>query len=125
MSTEPPVSTPPADTLPTPPPPVKRRWRRPTRRTVFRAISWTVGALIVLFLILGIWIYRESVGRFQVRRLRLPTRIYADYMPLAPGNALQTDDLLEKLDRLGYRESARLAQPVSPPQNSRPHSSAI
>lgn len=106
MSTEPPIPSPPAE----PPPPVRRR-HRPTRRTVFRAISWTAGALIVLFLILGVWIYRESVGRFQVRRLRLPTRIYADYMPLAPGNALQVDDLLEKLDRLGYREVEALAQP--------------
>jgi penicillin-binding protein 1B len=107
MSTEPPVSSPPSD----PPPPPTRKRRRPSRRTVFRAISWTVGTLTVLFLILGIWIYRESVGRFQVRRLRLPTRIYADYMPLAAGNALQVDDLLEKLDRLGYREAKALAQP--------------
>jgi penicillin-binding protein 1B len=109
MSTEPPVPSPPADT-PTPPPPV-RRFRRPTRRTVFRVISWTVGVFLVLLLIVGVWIYRESVGRFQVRRLRLPTRIYADYMPLAPGNALPVDDLLEKLDRLGYREAKTLAQP--------------
>jgi penicillin-binding protein 1B len=107
MSTEPPVPSPPAET---PPPPV-RRFRRPTRRTVFRVISWTVGAFLVLLLVLGVWIYRESVGRFQVRRLRLPTRIYADYMPLAPGNALSVDDLLEKLDRLGYREAKTLAQP--------------
>jgi penicillin-binding protein 1B len=67
--------------------------------------------LTVLLLLLGIWIYRESVGRFQVRRLRLPTRIYADAMPLQAGAALQMDDLLEKLDRLGYREAERPAQP--------------
>ena len=108
MSAEPPIPSPPSE--PPPPPPVRRR-RRPTRRTVFRVISWTVGAFIVLFLILGIWIYRESVGRFQVRRLRLPTRIYADTMPLVPGNALRMDDLLEKLDRLGYREAETLARP--------------
>jgi penicillin-binding protein 1B len=98
MSAEPPLHSPPPQ-----PPPLRRR--RPSRRTVFRAISWTVGALAALFLILGIWIYREAVGRFQVRRLRLPTRIYADTMPLVPGNALQMDDLFEKLDRLGYREA--------------------
>ncbi|MGZ8710336.1 MAG: transglycosylase domain-containing protein, partial [Thermoanaerobaculia bacterium] len=109
MSAEPPIPSPPSEPPP-PPPPVRRR-RGPSRRTVFRVISWTVGAFIVLFLILGIWIYRESVGRFQVRRLRLPTRIYADTMPLVPGNALQMDDLLEKLDRLGYREAETLAQP--------------
>ena len=109
MSIEPPIPPPPAPTPAPAPPPVRRR--RPTRRTVFRAISWTVGGFALLFLILGIWIYRESVGRFQVRRLRLPTRIYADYMPLVPGNALQMDDLLEKLDRLGYREAKRIGQP--------------
>lgn len=104
MSTEPPVTSPPPAT-----PPARRR--RPTRRTVFRVIRWTVAGFFVLLLLLGIWIYRESVGRFQVRRLRLPTRIYADFVPLQPGNALQMDDLLEKLDRLGYREAPRLAQP--------------
>ena len=108
MSTEPPISTPPT---PPPPPPARRRFRRPTRRTVFRAISWSVGAIALLLLILGIWIYRESVGRFQVRRLRLPTRIYADMMPLQAGNALPMDDLLEKLDRLGYREDEQLDEP--------------
>jgi penicillin-binding protein 1B len=88
-----------------------RGWRMPPRRTIFRFISWTVGALIVLVLILGIWVYRTSVGKFQVRKLRLPTRIYADITPLRPGQPLQTDDLLEKLDRLGYRDVKRLEQP--------------
>jgi penicillin-binding protein 1B len=74
-------------------------------------LSWTGGAFLLLTVILGIWIYRESVGRFQVRKLRLPTRIYADYTPLTAGAAMQRDDLLEKLDRLGYREAERLAKP--------------
>ena len=65
----------------------------------------------VLFLVLGIWVYRTSVGRFQIRKLRLPTRIYADITPLRTGQALQTDDLLEKLDRLGYSDVERLKQP--------------
>jgi penicillin-binding protein 1B len=105
MSTEPPVPSPTPDPAPRP------RRRRPTRRTVFRVISWTVGAFIVLVLLLGVWIYRQSVGKFQVRRLRLPTRIYADAAPLTAGMPLQLDDLLEKLDRLGYREAERLTQP--------------
>src|SRR5688572_7885325 len=104
---------------PVPPakPAPRRNWRawlpkrRPTRRTVFRVISWSVAAIAALFLVLGIWVYRTSVGRFQIRKLRLPTRIYADITPLRPTQALQTDDLLEKLDRLGYREVERLAQP--------------
>jgi len=109
--TQPPIDTPPpAAPEPAPVPRARRRWP-PKRRTVFRVISWTVGIGALLLLILGIWIYRESVGRFQVRKLRLPTRIYADYTPLVAGNALQADDLLEKLDRLGYREAENLQNP--------------
>ncbi|HVE70988.1 MAG TPA: PBP1A family penicillin-binding protein [Thermoanaerobaculia bacterium] len=78
---------------------------------MFRVLRWGFLAFVALVVILGIWIYRESVGRFQVRRLRLPTRIYADAVPLQPGMPLQLDDLLEKLDRLGYREAQRVAQP--------------
>ena len=104
---EPPVTAAPV----TPPAPKKRPRRRPTRRQIFKAISWTVAAIFVLILLLGIWVYRESVGRFQVRKLRLPTRVYADFTRLQPGVALRTDDLLEKLDRLGYREVPRLAEP--------------
>ena len=103
----------PPEPAPAPPatPPRKRMRRMPPRRTIFRIISWTVVSLIAIVLILGIWVYRESVSRFQVRKLRLPTRIYADYTPLQPGNALRTDDLLEKLDRLGYRQAPRLTAP--------------
>ena len=98
MTTEPPIESP-------PPEPVRPPRRRLTRRMIFRTISWSVGALLVLFVILGIYVYRSAIGRFEVRRLRLPTRIYADYTPLQPGVPLSADDLLEKLDRLGYREA--------------------
>jgi penicillin-binding protein 1B len=109
--TEPPITPPPPPEEPAPAPKRARQRRLPKRRTVFRIISWTVGSLLALLVILGIWVYRESVGRFQVRRLRLPTRIYADYTPLAPGAAMNGDVLLEKLDRLGYREAKRLEKP--------------
>ena len=107
---EPPITPPPTDPAPAPP---SRSWqqRLPPRRTVFRIISWTVASLLVLLVLAGIWVYRESVSRFQVRRLRLPTRIYADFTPLAPGVAMSADDLLERLDRLGYREAPRLDKP--------------
>ncbi|HUP60281.1 MAG TPA: PBP1A family penicillin-binding protein [Thermoanaerobaculia bacterium] len=109
--TEPPTTPPPQTPAAAPPPRRRFRFRRPARGTVFRTFSWIVGIGAVLFVILAIWVYRSAVGRFEVRRLRLPTRIYADYMPLAAGVELQTDDLLEKLDRLGYRDVERLAQP--------------
>lgn len=87
------------------------RLRIPQRRTVFRTLSWGSVAIAVVVLVVGVWIYRSAVGRFQLRKLRLPTRIYADYTPLRAGDALAMDDLLEKLDRLGYRETKRLEQP--------------
>ena len=75
--------------------------RLPPRRTIFRVISITVLALIVLFLATGFWVYRTSIKTFEVRRLSLPTRIYADYLPLKPGMPLAPDDLGEKLQRRG------------------------
>jgi penicillin-binding protein 1B len=74
------------------------------RRTVFRAISIAVVAFFVAFAALGLWVYKQSVGKFELRRLSLPTRIFADYTPLRAGTQLAPDDLLAKLDRLGYRE---------------------
>lgn len=85
--------------------------RLPRRGTVFRVISITVLSLLALFVLLALYVYRQSVGKFQLRRLSLPTRIYADYTPLRPEVPMQRDDLLEKLDRLGYRDNAALAQP--------------
>ena len=81
------------------------------RRTILRVLAVIVLAGIVLFALLALYVYRQSVGKFELRRLSLPTRIYADYLPLTPGLALQADDLLEKLDRLGYRNVKALQQP--------------
>ena len=83
----------------------------PSRRTVFKVISIVVITGLVATLLLGLYVYKQSVGRFEIRRLSLPTRIYADYTPLKAGVPLSSDDLLEKLDRLGYREVPALAQP--------------
>src|SRR5712692_5551065 len=85
--------------------------RLPKRGTVFRAISITVVTLLILFVLTAAYLYKQSVGKFELRRLSLPTRIFADYAPLKPGLALQSDDLLEKLDRLGYRSVKSLQQP--------------
>jgi len=81
------------------------------RRTVFKVLGITVLALFVIVGLLALYVYKQSVGKFELRRLSLPTRIYADYLPLKPGLALQSDDLLEKLDRLGYRNVKALQQP--------------
>ncbi|HEX9161760.1 MAG TPA: PBP1A family penicillin-binding protein [Thermoanaerobaculia bacterium] len=85
--------------------------RLPRRRTVFRIISIAVTIFIVAIAGLFLFIYKESVGKFQLRKLSLPTRVFADYTPLKPGAQLAPDDLLEKLDRLGYRQAQAISQP--------------
>jgi len=84
--------------------------RLPKRGTVFRIISITVVTMLVAFVVIAAYIYKQSVGRFELRRLSLPTRIFADYTPLKTGDAMQRDDLLEKLDRLGYRSVKSVQQ---------------
>ena len=85
--------------------------RLPRRRTVFRVISIALTVFIVAILLLFVYVYHESVGKFQLRRLSLPTRLFADFTPLKAGVPLSADDLLEKLDRLGYRQAQSVTQP--------------
>ncbi|HSP33120.1 MAG TPA: PBP1A family penicillin-binding protein [Thermoanaerobaculia bacterium] len=81
------------------------------RRNIFRAISIVVVVFLAGIGALFLYVYKESVGKFQLRRLSLPTRVFADLTPLKPGAPLGSDDVLEKLDRLGYRQNRVLAQP--------------
>src|SRR5436190_22347859 len=85
--------------------------RLPKRGTVFRVITFTVVGGLIAFVLLTAYVYKQSVGKFELRRLSLPTRIFADYTPLKEGVLLQSDDLLEKLDRLGYRSLKALEKP--------------
>lgn len=78
--------------------------RLPQRRTVLQAIAITIAAVLVLFVVLALWVYKQSVGKFELRRLSLPTRIFTDYTPLNPSASIQRDDVVEKLTRLGYHE---------------------
>jgi penicillin-binding protein 1B len=82
----------------------------PSRRVVFKTISIVVVAVLVLIALLTLYVYKESVGKFEIRRLSLPTRVFADYTPLQVGLVLSPDDLLEKLDRLGYRQVNSVSQ---------------
>src|SRR4051794_21948196 len=84
--------------------------RLPRRRTVFQVISISVVVVLVLIAILALYVYKQSVGKFEIRRLSLPTRIFTDFTPLHTGVVLGPDDLAEKLNRLGYRQSSALAQ---------------
>jgi len=86
--------------------------RLPPRHIVFRTIAIVVGVMFFAFLALSIYVYKQSVGKFELRRLSLPTRVFADAVPLHVGATLSRDDLLEKVDRLGYREAKNgVAQP--------------
>ena len=85
--------------------------RLPRRRTVFRVLSFSFTVFLVAVLVLFAYVYKQSVGKFQLRRLSLPTRLFTDFTPLRAGLPLSADDLLEKLDRLGYRQAQSLNQP--------------
>src|SRR6266568_2292404 len=80
------------------------------RAKIFQAISITVVAILVGIALLAIYVYKESVGKFEVRRVSLPTRVYADYTPLRAGTIISSNDILEKLDRLGYRQVDSVSQ---------------
>ena len=75
------------------------------RGLIFRIISIAVVVILVGVAAVALYVYRQSVGKFEIRRLSLPTRIYADYTPLKPGSAISPDDLGDKLQRLGYRQT--------------------
>jgi penicillin-binding protein 1B len=79
--------------------------RLPSRRIVFRTIGILFAVFVVAILGMGIYVYKQSIGKFELRRLTLPTRVFADAVPLHAGVAMSPDDLLTKLDRLGYREA--------------------
>src|SRR5437867_348071 len=85
--------------------------RLPKRRTVFQVLSISVVVILVAIALLTLYVYRQSTGKFAIRRLSLPPRVYADLTPLHAGMIIPHDDLLEKLDRLGYREAKALQQP--------------
>jgi len=63
-------------------------YRLPKRHTVFRAIAITVVVMLVSFAGLALYVYEQSIGKFEIRRLSLPTRIFTDFTPLRPGVAL-------------------------------------
>jgi penicillin-binding protein 1B len=84
--------------------------RFPRRRTVFQVISISVVVILVAIAALVLYVYKQSVGKFEIRRLSLPTRIFTDFTPLHAGVVLGPDDLIEKLSRLGYRQVATLSQ---------------
>jgi penicillin-binding protein 1B len=84
--------------------------RLPHRRVVFQALSIAVVVVLVTIAILTLYVYKQSVGKFEIRRLSLPTRIFTDFTLLRSGVVLGPDDLIEKLNRLGYRHAVSLSQ---------------
>ncbi|HEX3578618.1 MAG TPA: hypothetical protein VHY33_08660, partial [Thermoanaerobaculia bacterium] len=61
-------------------------------------ISISVVVVLVLIAILALYVYKQSVGKFEIRRLSLPTRIFTDFTPLRSGVVLGPDDLAERLN---------------------------
>ncbi|MBW3671858.1 MAG: PBP1A family penicillin-binding protein, partial [Acidobacteria bacterium] len=81
----------------------RSKLRLPSRRTVFRTISWSVIIIGILVVVAAVFVYFDAVKRFEVRRVSLPTRVYSDQQPLRPAVAIGSAELESKLGRLGYR----------------------
>ncbi|HVT44358.1 MAG TPA: PBP1A family penicillin-binding protein [Thermoanaerobaculia bacterium] len=81
------------------------------RGTVVRTAAIVAIALGILVIATAIFVYSQAVGRFEVRRVALPTRIFTDLFPLEPDLALSRDSLIETLGRLGYRSGTTLDKP--------------
>jgi penicillin-binding protein 1B len=73
-------------------------------------LAIAVVVVLVAIAALALYVYKQSVGKFELRRLSLPTRIFTDFTPLHGGVVLGPDDLIEKLNRLGYRQVTSLSQ---------------
>ncbi|MEO8033838.1 MAG: PBP1A family penicillin-binding protein [Acidobacteriota bacterium] len=80
------------------------RERLPSRRTLFKVLSIAVVIVLASIAALSLYVYKQSVGKFEIRRLSLPTRIFADFTPLKMGTAISLDQVVEHLQRLGYRQ---------------------
>lgn len=94
----------------------RERWQQfsahlPPRGTLIRLITISVLVIAVVSVVIGVYVYYQAVKTFEVRRVSLPTRIFTDIFPLREGSVLEADDFVERLQRLGYRESPALAQP--------------
>ena len=99
MSTIPPAAP------PAPPP-------RPSRRgMVYRAITIAVIVGLISVALLAAYVYYSAIRTFEIRRVSLPTRIYTDAYTLASGVEVTRDQVVERMERLGYRETEQPAQP--------------
>ena len=78
---------------------------------MFRTISWGVIIIAILVVVAGIFVYFDAVDRFEVRRVSLPTRVFADSQPLRPSVPMSADEIVSKLKRLGYRDVGELDAP--------------
>ena len=83
---------------------MKRSRLRALKILLFFLAFFAVGGIL-----LGVWYVRlvEEVvtAKFEGRKWQFPSKIYSDTYLLYPGMTLRSDELLEKLRRLGYRES--------------------
>ncbi len=79
-----------------------------------RSLKWV--ALVALLAAAGALLVHvvsldaEVSSRFEGKRWALPTQVYARPLELYVGRRLSRDELLEELDRLGYRSSERVSR---------------
>ncbi|HUF18284.1 MAG TPA: PBP1A family penicillin-binding protein, partial [Thermoanaerobaculia bacterium] len=75
------------------------------RGKIVRGISVAVIVVGLLTILIAGYVYYQAIKTFEVRRVSLPTRVFTDAVPLRTGAEMTANRVLEKLQRLGYRES--------------------
>lgn len=80
------------------------------RGKIVRGISIALIAAAVILIAVAGYVYYQAIQTFEIRRVSLPTRVFTDVVPLRAGQAVSSDSVTEKLERLGYREVETLQQ---------------
>src|SRR5262245_50478025 len=80
---------------------VLRRLHRPRNR--WQWAGWTIFALSAFFALYMSVLYVIVTAKFEGKRWRFPSKVYSDSFILYPGQEIVGIQLLDRLNRLGYR----------------------
>lgn len=87
---------------------------RSRRVKILLGLGLCLGVVLVALALYGAYLAIQIETRFAGRRWSIPSRIYSDVTMLYPGQVIRQSQLLDKLQRLGYR--AVTTSPQNPGQ---------
>lgn len=86
----------------------KKKNKKSKNRSLKKNFKIFLGKMIVAMIFFGslylFFLYQSVSTKFDRHRWNLPSRVYSDSFPLYPGRSLESSQLKEKLEHLGYIE---------------------